>query len=326
MVSNAVGSFHTAVPAGYGLRAYGVDIFFVLSGFLITSLLLIDRGKANYYHNFYWKRALRILPVYFVHLVLTQWVVGNAWGYIWLSLIFLVNFSSRFHVDSKGTAWTLSIEEQFYLIWPNFVNRLRVTSLYYLAFGLVFTSVLLRIIMPLATHAMAITYTPYRFDGLGLGAILALQWFNQEERPRPIQTLLNILNSKVLFVLAIAGTVAIVCLPASLLLTGALLGNINYLAYCLVRRIVMQPERKPSWLAGRILVFFGSISYSFYLYHPIFLNLMAQHFRPIDATRPGEAWALFTFCFGGTLILSTVSLYAMELPIQRLRRYVLRPS
>jgi peptidoglycan/LPS O-acetylase OafA/YrhL len=131
--------------------------------------------------NFYWKRALRILPVYFVYLILTQSIIGNTWGYIGLSLIFLVNFSQRFHVNEKGVAWTLSIEEQFYLIWPHFVRRLRLTSLYYLAFALVLTSVLLRIVMPLATGKMAIMYTPYRCDGLGLGAILACSGLNQRE-------------------------------------------------------------------------------------------------------------------------------------------------
>ena len=92
--------------SSYG--AHGVDVFFVLSGFLITCLLLIDRGRTDYFHNFYWKRALRILPVYLVHLTLTEVILGHAWGYIFLGLLFLVNFGGRLHVD-PGPAWTLSI-------------------------------------------------------------------------------------------------------------------------------------------------------------------------------------------------------------------------
>src|SRR5271168_2996388 len=74
----------------------GVDVFFVLSGYLITSLLLVDRDKPNYFHNFYWKRALRILPVYFVFLVLLQRIYAPAgWGYIGMCLIFMANFAQQ---------------------------------------------------------------------------------------------------------------------------------------------------------------------------------------------------------------------------------------
>jgi len=305
----------------------GVDVFFVLSGYLITSLLLIDRGKPNYFHDFYWKRALRILPVYFVHLILTQWIIGNAWGYIWLSLIFLVNFSQRFDVDPKGVSWTLSIEEQFYLIWPNFVRRLRLTSLYYLAFALVLTSVLLRVVMPLATGKMAITYTPYRCDGLGLGAILALQWFEPVKRSPLIQALLNILNSNLLLVLAIVSAVVIITLPAeSQLVAGARIGTVNYLAYRLIRRIIMpgKANRVLTWLGHGVPVNFGRISYSFYLYHPVILFLVAKYFRPINSSHLGQASALFVLALGATIVMSTVSLYAIELPVQSLRRFVLK--
>jgi peptidoglycan/LPS O-acetylase OafA/YrhL len=305
----------------------GVDVFFVLSGYLITSLLLIDRGKPNYFHDFYWKRALRILPVYFVHLILTQWIIGNAWGYIWLSLIFLVNFSQRFDVDPKGVSWTLSIEEQFYLIWPNFVRRLRLTSLYYLAFALVLTSVLLRVVMPLATGKMAITYTPYRCDGLGLGAILALQWFEPVKRSPLIQALLNILNSNLLLVLAIVSAVVIITLPAeSQLVAGARIGTVNYLAYRLIRRIIMpgKANRVLTWLGHGVPVYFGRISYSFYLYHPVILFLVAKYFRPINSSHLGQASALFVLALGATIVMSTVSLYAIELPVQSLRRFVLK--
>jgi peptidoglycan/LPS O-acetylase OafA/YrhL len=305
----------------------GVDVFFVLSGYLITSLLLIDRGKPNYFHNFYWKRALRILPVYFVHLILTQSIIGNAWGYIWLSLIFLVNFSQRFHVTTIGVAWTLSIEEQFYLIWPNFVRRLRLTSLYYLAFALVLTSVLLRIVMPLATGGMAIIYTPYRCDGLGLGAILALQWFEPEGRPQLIQTLLNILHSNLLLVLAIISAAVLLCLAAEPpLIAGASISTVNYLAYRLIRRIIRpgEPNRALTWLGHGVPVYFGKISYSLYLYHVIVLFLVTKHFGQIDSSHLGQATALFALAFGATIVMSTVSLYAMELPIQSLRRFVLK--
>lgn len=304
----------------------GVDIFFVLSGYLITSLLLIDRGKPNYFHNFYWKRALRILPVYFVYLILTATIIGDAWGYIGMSLVFLANFSQRFHIIPRGPAWTLSIEEQFYLIWPNFVRRLRLTWLYYLAFALVLASVLLRIVVPLATGNIAIIYTPYRCDGLGLGAILALQWFQPGSNPRLIQTLLRILNCNLLLVLAIIGGVALVCLPdEGMLLAGARIGVVNYLTYRLIHKIVMpgQPTAL-TWLGHGVPAYFGRISYSLYLFHPIVLFVMEKHFGHLVPFHFAQAIGLFFLALSATVAMSTVSLYAMELPIQRLRRFVLK--
>jgi peptidoglycan/LPS O-acetylase OafA/YrhL len=254
-------------------------------------------------------------------------IIGNAWGYIFLCLIFLVNFAQRFNVDLKGVAWTLSIEEQFYLIWPNFVRRLRLTSLYYLAFALVFTSVLLRIVMPLATGKIAIIYTPYRCDGLGLGAILALQWFEPEGIPRLIQPLLKVLHSNWLLVFAIINAAVIIYLPTeSLLMAGARIGTVNYLAYRLIRRVIRpgEPNRALTWLGRGVPAYFGRTSYSLYLYHPIVLYLMVKHFGQVDYSRFGQASALFALALGATLAMSTVSLYAMELPIQSLRRFVLK--
>jgi peptidoglycan/LPS O-acetylase OafA/YrhL len=295
-----------------GLARYGssgVDVFFVLSGFLITSLLLIDREKPNYFHNFYWKRALRILPVYFVYLAF----IGHK-SYILLCLVFLANFADRFNVGFQSVAWTLSIEEQFYLIWPNFVRRLSINSLYYVAFGLVMTSVLLRVIMPLATGRMAIMYTPYRCDGLGLGAILALQWF-EPQVPRPIQKVLSVLHSRWPVILAIVGIAVMACQPAeSLLVEGARIGIVNYLAYRLIRRIIR--PHTPTWLGRVVPVYFGRISYSFYLYHAIVLYLVTKRFD--------HSGLAFVVAFAATVAMSTVSLYAMELPIQRLRRFVLK--
>ena len=308
--------------------AHGVDIFFVLSGYLITSLLLIDRGNPNYFHNFYWKRALRILPVYFVHLILTQWIIGDAWAYIWLSLIFLVNFSQRFHIEPKGVAWTLSIEEQFYLIWPQFVRRLRLTSLYYLAFALVIASTVLRIVVPILTNRAALTYTFYRCDGLGLGAILALQWFDAESAPRIVKPLLKILNSNLALVVGIVSAVVILFfLPLESLLTaGARTSAVNFLSYRLIRRVIQtnRPVTGLSWLGRKVPVYMGNISYSLYLYHPIVLFLAAKYFVLVDPTHPWKVAGVFLLALSTAIILSTISLYAMELPVQRLRRFVLR--
>src|SRR5271154_6846259 len=109
--------------------SYGVDLFFVLSGFLITSLLLEARARPAYYHDFYWKRALRILPLYILCMLGVLFFVPGSRGYVILCALFISNFAWLFHVETAGPFWTLAIEEQFYLIWPTVVRRRSVAEL-----------------------------------------------------------------------------------------------------------------------------------------------------------------------------------------------------
>lgn len=295
--------------------ANGVDVFFVLSGFLITSLLLIDREDPNYFHNFYWKRALRILPVYFIFLILTRVLIGSsAWPYIGLSLIFLANFANKFHIGTESVAWTLSIEEQFYLIWPNVVRRIQPKSLYYIASGLVLASMLLRIIVPLVSGKMQIMYTPYRCDGLGLGALLALQWFEPAKVPRFIRAF----NSNAALIVAVIAAAVIVFLPEWQVGTlGARICAVNYFAYRFIHQII-KPNHSVTWLGRGVPVYLGRISYSLYLYHPFVLFMTAKYVSRLPAQ--------FCIALAGSIAMSSLSLYAMEQPIQKLRRFVLRST
>jgi peptidoglycan/LPS O-acetylase OafA/YrhL len=127
-----------------GLGSLGVDVFFVLSGFLITSLLLADRGEPAYYRNFYWKRILRIQPVYLLHLIAVWFLLPGSHGYVVLALLFIVNFDDYFRVVDVGPAWTLAIEEQFYLVWPQVVGRLSIRNIYRVGIGVLLFSSCLR--------------------------------------------------------------------------------------------------------------------------------------------------------------------------------------
>jgi peptidoglycan/LPS O-acetylase OafA/YrhL len=121
---------HVAQTAGYG----GVDLFFVLSGFLITGVLLDAKGAPRYFRTFYVRRALRVLPLYYATLIALLWIVPLAvpslavmaaalrmrqWWY-WLHG---TNILGAMHVRWSApfyTAhfWSLAIEEQFYAMWP----------------------------------------------------------------------------------------------------------------------------------------------------------------------------------------------------------------
>jgi len=309
------------------LGGFGVDAFFVLSGFLITGLLLIDRNKPNYFHNFYWKRALRILPVYFIYLFLTFVIIGHSWGYVLLALLFLVNFANRFNVVSNGVAWSLSIEEQFYLVWPHCVRRLNVTSLYYLALCVFGICNILRFVAALRSGGAPIAYTFYRCDGLGLGALLACQWFSDEGRTAFIRGALRVLNSKITLVFVIVAQIAITVLPASPVGHMATLTFVNYLAYRFIRHIVLRSDERTeeSWLGSAVPVFIGSISYGIYMYHGFVLILFDRYLGPIDPASHLATLGRFVVSLAITLFVCFVSSRYIEIPIQGLRRRVLRP-
>lgn len=101
----------------------GVDLFFVLSGFLITGVLLNEkhRGIGKYFSHFYERRVRRILPPYGLTLVLASLFFGIAWMRHWYLYILLTNFLLPLHIQHPiafDPLWSLAVEEQFYLVWP----------------------------------------------------------------------------------------------------------------------------------------------------------------------------------------------------------------
>jgi peptidoglycan/LPS O-acetylase OafA/YrhL len=171
----------------------GVDLFFVLSGFLITGILCDTKDHRGYFRNFYVRRVLRIFPLYYAYLIgfillllgalklygpnikLAQALSDSYWA-----LAYLLNFRivSENHFLNQGINhfWTLAIEEQFYLLWPFFIyfaNRTRALQLCLLLIPL---AALLRWLLPavgvseFANHVLM----PCRVDSLAFGALLAL--------------------------------------------------------------------------------------------------------------------------------------------------------
>jgi peptidoglycan/LPS O-acetylase OafA/YrhL len=103
----------------------GVHLFFLLSGFLITGILLDSKDRGGYYRDFYIRRALRILPAYLLLLIVLKIWQPISWIYFLACLLYIANMpgliGARIH-EYPGL-WSLAVEEQFYLIWPTFVKR-----------------------------------------------------------------------------------------------------------------------------------------------------------------------------------------------------------
>lgn len=170
----------------------GVDLFFVLSGFLITGILFDAKGKNHFFRNFYGRRTVRIFPLYYAALFLFLVVgpmlpepVTRGWGttdtYIWYPL-YLSNYSQAIAEQTGNTvthivhvAWSLSIEEQFYLCWPLVVYFASRKTLLRICVGMFFGSMALRIgLLLVDRHYYAMAFTPCRLDGLAVGAAIAL--------------------------------------------------------------------------------------------------------------------------------------------------------
>ncbi|MBB5066198.1 acyltransferase [Granulicella mallensis] len=307
------------------LGTFGVDIFFVLSGFLITSLLLKDKEEPAFFWNFYWKRVLRIQPVYLVHLLVMWLLIPGSHGYVILALAFIVNFDEKFHVANTGPAWTLSIEEQFYLLWPQVIRRFAIPNIYRSCIALMVLSAGLRTYMLfIAGHAM-LRVTWYRFDGLAMGALLACEWMTEGEGLTPfVCRFLKVFHSRSCLALALIYEIYILAGDGGGKKTAFILLTTNYLVYRVIRYILYHPgTRLFRWLRSAPLLFLGSISYSLYMYHGFFLYLFDRYMGP-----PSYNWLQFfcrsSFVVVATLLVCTLSLYGMERPIQNLRRHVLR--
>ncbi|MGH9573364.1 MAG: acyltransferase family protein [Candidatus Acidiferrales bacterium] len=177
---------HLNVVLGTGY--VGVDLFFVLSGFLITGILVRTKASPNYFRNFYARRALRIWPVYYVLLLFTFVVLPLihpqsvtdifAKSHPWEAYpFFLQNLTVNGNSFGTLTAtWSLAIEEQFYLVWPLIIFLAPPRLLKPIAVGALFLSVAARwsvqygLIPPIIIYTNTLT----RLDGLALGALLAL--------------------------------------------------------------------------------------------------------------------------------------------------------
>ena len=179
--------FHKVTSAGWA----GVDLFFVLSGFLITGILVDAKGNEHYFRNFYIRRVLRIFPLYYGYLivlfiVLPLFAGGHAdptrapaapWYWTYTANWFIARHGDwAVATGETGRFWSLSVEEQFYLVWPLVVATFPRRALVRITLGLIAGALLVRCLM-LAAHMSSVAVivsTTARVDALGVGAWLAL--------------------------------------------------------------------------------------------------------------------------------------------------------
>ena len=265
---------------------HGVDLFFVLSGFLITSILLRDRQSTAYYQDFYWKRVLRILPLYLLVLFSVFLFLPGSGKYVLLATLFLANFAQAFHVSSSGPFWTLAIEEQFYLLWPTLVRRRNVDQVQRWAIIVGLSALVLRF-AAVPTGHYNYYFTFFRCDGLAFGAFLAC-WFYRDQTAADKARLSR--SMSVLFGLGLLAFLPghlhpglNVAIQAALEQTGIVLFCGSIVAFV----ILYSGARVLAFLRSGALPFFGLISYALYMIH-LYLLETYDHRWPLH---PGDNFA-----------------------------------
>ena len=261
----------------------GVDLFFVLSGFLITGILLDTRGRPGWLKRFYLRRILRIVPPYYAALAV-QFVVLAALGQLdrahlgWTASWLTNHFVAREGWDALATSmhhyWSLAVEEQYYLLWPALAALLPRAALRWTAALLLLGASVARVI--LAQRGMevgAYVLLPARMDGLAVGALLAIA----VRGPGGLAAAARGMR--------IAAAISVLILAAILLVRGELrYGDPFMLSFGLNALMVVMGalllaslgagRRVSRWLESRPLTTLGKYSYALYLWHqPVILVL-----------------------------------------------------
>jgi peptidoglycan/LPS O-acetylase OafA/YrhL len=160
----------------------GVNLFFVLSGFLITGILIDSRTRPDYYQTFYLRRALRILPAYYGVLLLVLMAARTgiverhiSWPFLGLSFIYLANVTVLLGVPSQYTVlWSLAVEEHFYLLWPTIIRNFSRRVIALACVLIILACPALRAFCYWRHYDYGAGYTWLVADGLAWGALLAV--------------------------------------------------------------------------------------------------------------------------------------------------------
>jgi peptidoglycan/LPS O-acetylase OafA/YrhL len=298
----------------------GVDLFFALSGFLITGILLETKNRPRYFRNFYSRRCLRIWPLYYCALLFmfvvvplvrpaeAQQIFDPRSMPLWSYFVYLQNFLVPVVTKSAGllgVTWSLAVEEQFYLVWPLVVRYSSEATLRGIAIAIICLDPILRFFL---VHRGFNVYpnTFCRLDGLMWGALLASLFrsktFSREAYVRAAW-----------FALLIAAPLAF------LTANRALWAVYSFTALASAAFIYLALTSKQKWLqallANKFLIYSGVISYGIYLLEKI----------PLDAVKSfhmnGHPAIVLLLTTAATYILATLSWNLLEKPTLRLKRF-----
>jgi peptidoglycan/LPS O-acetylase OafA/YrhL len=313
-LSHVLGGPATALDVGN----VAVRVFFVLSGFLITTLLLNewDQRRTINLGRFYFRRALRIFPAYYAYLAAIA--LAGSLGWIELhrgDLLYGVTYTMNYHVPAASTfvqhAWSLAVEEQFYLLWPAllvFLGRRRGLQLAVLYICL---APLVRVVVHESLPDLLKGTIRYRFetvaDALAMGCVLA----GYRERLWEIPWYRRLISSGWFWLFPV-GALAISAIPSNALRAVVGISILNIAIAATLDRTM----RIPTDMVGRVLNTrparaIGVLSYSIYLWQ-----------QPFLATHQAVWWTRFPTRIVLLMAAALASYLLIERPFLALRQFV----
>ena len=313
----------------------GVDLFFVLSGFLITGILYDSKNEVDYYKNFIVRRALRIFPLYFFFILLIIWVLPNLFPTVFTGMSYYQDHQAWywFYISNwlpYGTAyktstlldhlWSLSIEEQFYLCWPFFVLLFRGKVLIKISVFLICCAIAIRYTgSPLFGKVEVFEYfnTFTRIDSLLIGALIAILY-----RFKPEFLIKSALPALILSTFAIA----LIIIHQKKLDFPKLVDTFTLWDIFFGAILIFSISQKNNWLKSllgtRVFKFFGKYSYGLYVYHqPVNKLMFDKVIGPMQINFPYLPIVATMTCLGITIVIALLSYNLIEKPFLSLKKY-----
>ena len=318
----------------------GVDIFFVLSGFLITDILLRAREKQNYFKNFYARRILRIFPVYYVVVGLLLILLpslettrGIQEQSSWLFFVFYQQnwlYILQRPVSAYLTVtWSLAIEEQFYLIWPTVVKWLDNKKLVIVTSVAFIFSLGLRLFishLPLdLNYAEKINYyaTFTRLDGLMVGALIAIVYQSQAWKVWLRRFAWPVFGSSLLALIYILTGKSVEPFSKNVMVTTWSFSALALFGGSLI--VLLKSLSENNWLRiifrNGILGFFGKYSYAMYLVHAPIIFFLNHEFLNANLKGGAISLALIAVSILSIILVSLISWNLLEKRVLSLKTY-----
>lgn len=332
--------FLMAFSAGWS----GVDLFFVLSGFLIGGILLAARETPHYFRAFYMRRVFRILPIYYAWIFLFAATVVTAILFfparlpvtshdllrVPVQLLFLQNIfigMPHFTWTWFVVTWTLAIEEQFYLVAPPLIRFLSPRRFVCVLVAAIVLAPVLRFLLyrywAPGTY-LSVFLMPCRADSLSCGMLLAVAWRHARFREF-IRTRAKLLHALLLFLfLGVGGLLWWLVHPLNIITVTIGFSWLAFFYTALLLAVISQPAGRLAGLARwRFLSWLGGISYCVYLLHGTLLYFAHDIFFHADPRLYTlKQLAVSILALLVTFLIASVSWRFFEKPlIQRGHRY-----
>lgn len=307
------------LPESLNIASLGVTMFFTLSGFLITFLLLkektsSDKNQINI-SNFYVRRILRIWPLYFLYVIIcliTYWFFSidfdKSMLFYYIFLLANVPLIIESTLPFIGHLWSVAVEEQFYLFWPWF-SKIDTKKLLFFTISLLVTLILLKdftyIIGSKYNYKIPlIALTVTRFYCMLIGCIFAILYF---QKSIWIERLTN------RYVSIFAWIIMLLAIFDKFQISSALIDHeIMSIVTAVIILNQITEKNKIISLDNRFLDFFGKISYGIYVYHPIIIFLTIKFFGKFKNDVLINYLLVFSVIFGSTIIVSYLSFHFFE--------------